>query len=362
MIPLDKYFKFISKMDKNEYILNEDIFLENIRDYQGKNQVNKGIEETLREIISKNKPSLGYDFWWANNGVTIVADEIHPSSQGEFLLSNPQIINGMQTSYSLHRILSKCDDNDLHRASEHRICIRAIQAKENTRIRNLIIKGSNSQTAVSKFSLYANLPIHIDLEEYFTEHIGEYELYYERRKKYYTNRKVNSSKVISIDYLAQGVGALIVGKPHSARSGKTELIQKNYDSIYIDNYSDYLDVYHWVARIHRFVELYLKNKKIPNRNHISTADAQKLLFYIPRFYAILKKGNKLVTFDAIKDFINDDIFITEGCIEYIIQEISSIINQEMVEKGDNTFDNIVKSSNLTDLLDCKAYDLSTNNK
>ena len=49
--------------------LRRQIFEANVRDYQGAVEVNKAIMESLHENDSKD------EFWWLNNGITIVATE-----------------------------------------------------------------------------------------------------------------------------------------------------------------------------------------------------------------------------------------------------------------------------------------------
>lgn len=76
-------------------ILKEYLFESNIRDYQNKTAVMFNIEATLIDPKKEN------DFWWLNNGITILADE--GSLIGKtFSLDNIQIVNGLQTSHSIY--------------------------------------------------------------------------------------------------------------------------------------------------------------------------------------------------------------------------------------------------------------------
>src|SRR3546814_9105723 len=60
--------------DLNKFLRNAEgkpfghIFDENVRAYQGSVEVNKGIKDTLENPGAE-------DFWWLNNGVTILAQE-----------------------------------------------------------------------------------------------------------------------------------------------------------------------------------------------------------------------------------------------------------------------------------------------
>ena len=63
IVNLIEYYRFICDSEGH---LHRRIFEANIRDYQGTVQVNQGIQETL------GNPT-GDDFWWLNNGITMIA-------------------------------------------------------------------------------------------------------------------------------------------------------------------------------------------------------------------------------------------------------------------------------------------------
>ncbi len=78
------------------------LFARNIRGFLGNTEINKEIENTL-----KSKPQY---FWYYNNGITIVCDraeEIRSQGRQVLRVGNPQVINGQQTSRTLHQHGSK---------------------------------------------------------------------------------------------------------------------------------------------------------------------------------------------------------------------------------------------------------------
>lgn len=93
---LGQYYQFMTNDNK----LIKHIFEANVRDYQGKIAVNKEIEETLR------KSNQQEDFWWLNNGVTMLANEIDQRSTKVFEIHNPEIVNGLQTSTEIFNYFS----------------------------------------------------------------------------------------------------------------------------------------------------------------------------------------------------------------------------------------------------------------
>lgn len=93
LINIKELFKFITD---NTNTLIKHIFESNVRDYQGKNNVNSEIANTLRTNITE-------DFWWLNNGVTILSSKITPTSNKKLTIQNPEIVNGLQTSSEIYR-------------------------------------------------------------------------------------------------------------------------------------------------------------------------------------------------------------------------------------------------------------------
>ena len=77
------------------------LFARNVRGFLGSTEINRGMEETLA-----HEPEY---FWYYNNGITIVCDAKQESSRGQSLLrvTNPQVINGQQTTRTLSRIVRK---------------------------------------------------------------------------------------------------------------------------------------------------------------------------------------------------------------------------------------------------------------
>ena len=90
------YYRFIAD-DKGE--IKNEYFEGNVRDWEGDVTVNAAIKNTLENGVP------GEDFWWLNNGVTILASIA--TNQGGHILSieNPQIVNGLQTSRCIYNYL-----------------------------------------------------------------------------------------------------------------------------------------------------------------------------------------------------------------------------------------------------------------
>jgi len=97
---LYNYYNFIKDENSN---LRKYLFESNVRDYYGKNEVNKDIIETINKLDSQGLEG-DIDFWWLNNGITILASKAAISGK-TIVLDNVLIVNGLQTTRCLYDCL-----------------------------------------------------------------------------------------------------------------------------------------------------------------------------------------------------------------------------------------------------------------
>jgi len=132
----------------------------NVRSYlQAKGKINKGILETLR-----NDPA---DFMAYNNGITVVAEEIvfgslKSGQQGIFQLKGMQIVNGGQTTASIHRA-AKDFGADLSKVFVQGKIVTVDQNRFNDVVPS-ISRFANSQNKVTDPDLQANHRFHVGLD------------------------------------------------------------------------------------------------------------------------------------------------------------------------------------------------------
>ena len=191
-------------------------FLEpNVRDYNGKsNPVNKQIRTTLEEMSTTPHQE---DFWWLNNGITILSDEC-PVNGHKMTIKIRKSSMGWQTSheiyewYSAHKI-----DKDTRN-----VLVRVILPTDE-KSRSKIIKATNSQTPVSMLSLISTVQIQEDIED----RLRLYGLFYDRKKGEYRRLKKAIKKIVGIGTMAQAVMAIVLQKPDQAR-GRPETYVKDH--------------------------------------------------------------------------------------------------------------------------------------
>lgn len=112
--------------------LDASLFEANVRDYEGETEVNKSIQETL----AQGEP--GIDFWWLNNGVTIVAARVQPANK-MLELESPQIVNGLQTSTEIYKRQRAAGIDD-----RRSVLVKVIEARDDA-VREKIIRATNSE-------------------------------------------------------------------------------------------------------------------------------------------------------------------------------------------------------------------------
>jgi hypothetical protein len=66
------------------------LFEANVRDFLGEVLVNRDIMGTLSNVASREEE----DFWWLNNGITLLASNATIAGK-ELSLENVQIVNGL---------------------------------------------------------------------------------------------------------------------------------------------------------------------------------------------------------------------------------------------------------------------------
>jgi hypothetical protein len=176
--------------------LRRNLFEANVRDYQGSTAVNQEISDSL-------KVKGGEDFWWLNNGVTIVAAKATVSAK-TLTLEDPQIVNGLQTSNEIFRHFSEANT-----AGDDRNLLVRVIVPTKPESRDRVIKATNSQTNIPPASLRATDKIHRDIEE----HLRPYSLFYDRRKNLHKNEGRPIDQIVW--HTAHGSGGNVYSAPET---------------------------------------------------------------------------------------------------------------------------------------------------
>ncbi|ELY2736448.1 AIPR family protein [Cronobacter dublinensis] len=222
LVNLKKYYEFISDNDS----LSRSIFESNVRDHNGDVIVNVAIQETLN--TGKE------DFWFLNNGVTIITSKAVLSGK-TLTIENPQVVNGLQTSHEIYNYFSSLEEV----SEESRNVLVRVICESNAESRDKIIRATNSQTSIPPASLRSADVIHRDIEDFFKAN----GYFYDRRKNLYKNEGKPASRIVSIPYLSQCVITTVLLQPNNARARPSTLINDNARYQLIFNKKNPLSLY-----------------------------------------------------------------------------------------------------------------------
>jgi len=201
--------------------------------------VNQNIKESITEIKTN-------DFALFNNGITMLSDNTYykdrVGKRGEacLIVTNPQIINGGQTAFTLSRIYEEIHNNkissDIFKGKE--VLLKVItfdseelessQAKEKNKLKLIeaISRATNNQTAVTEADRRSNDEVQVQLQRNIFSDFG---YFYERKKGEFgdglRNRYMDRIKLIDREIFLRTVLS-VDGNPAQSRRGSAKQIFK----------------------------------------------------------------------------------------------------------------------------------------
>ncbi|WP_438033872.1 AIPR family protein [Sorangium sp. So ce204] len=250
------------------------LFAGNVRYFLGTRVggINEQIVKTARE-----QPRL---FWALNNGISIVADTVVPLAEGRFKenrfkLTRFSIVNGCQTTVCVSRADASVDA---------KVLVRLIAA--NRGVVGDIVRYNNTQNAVKIWAVRAVDAVQLRLRDAFEREGITY------APKPEGSRQLKSSEVISLDRLAQFLGARSAETLISAVKEKSELFDRHYQELFPHNVTPE-DVYlSWLLGIQSDA---LRQERLTDLKQQGDADSTMTSFLgVGGAYWIVHCANKLV--------------------------------------------------------------------
>lgn len=334
---LKDYYDFITD---DSHKLKKYLFDSNVRDFMGMNSVNEDIFTSLQHNDA--------DFWWLNNGITILAR--HAVNVGNALkIQDVQIVNGLQTSQTIFEFFSK---NSI--TNENRSVMIKIISQNDSEIRDRIIRSTNNQTAIESKSLFATEKLQRDIEDIMKQH----GLFYERRVNYYKNQDIEPSLIFDIMGLGAGFLGLIIRVPERAANFKQKLLkdQVKYDLLF--NHGEPLEIWPFIGKLLKRIDKQLLIAA--NKGHMNKERMVKRCRYVT---GIIVLGRVLGTFNYsvsqllklkesdITDAIIKDtsMFVAQKYIkEYMLSRVyvMSIITEAASQFGIRNLERVAKQKNV----------------
>nr|WP_298898876.1 AIPR family protein [uncultured Altererythrobacter sp.] len=329
--------------DYNEFLRDGDgrvrktIFDLNVRDFQGNTEVNAEIKGTLNDDVAP-------EFWWMNNGVTILAEKATVS--GDIVtISGPQVVNGLQTSTQIYE---QFDEGSVKNPDQSLLV--KIISSEDEETRDRIIKATNSQNAIQPATLRATDKIQRDIEATLKAR----GLFYDRRKNFYKNQGRPAEKIVSIPLMAQSLMAVLLGRPDDARARPSSLIKNDSNYIQIFSADTPMAAYVVAASLIKRVEVRLRA-----REGLEARDRNNLRFYVLAYLVWSKTGTTSPSAKALGAVDLDSLTDAEvdQCIGEVHQVYVKLGGTDQVAKGTELKTELLKNFGSEDLLtsldDCK---------
>jgi len=307
--------------------LRENIFESNIRHFQGLVEVNRGIKKTILEDFQ-------CDFWWLNNGITIIASNVNPIGK-RLVLNEVQIVNGLQTSFIIAENYKTPQEDD-----KRSILVKIIQNDDKDTIEK-IISATNRQNPISATLLRASEEIQRNIEIFFFQN----KYFYDRRKNFYKNQKKPANKIFSMQFAAQSIESIMNYDPASARATPTFLFkdEKTYKNIFntSTDYRIYLVCCLIMKKISNYIKYEILDKNMKNKYLNFTYHIARIVTSVITSKAYYEKKH-LEKFD-----VNE---INKNSIDIAISILEKIVGAYQKEYTHENIINIAKSKRFSNTL------------
>ena len=298
------------------------IFDENIRLYEGDNDVNTGIYNT----------AVGEDsnkFFFFHNGIVFICDSCKNSTGNQtIVLEGASVVNGCQTINSLKKAY---DRNELK--ENVYLQFRIIETSD-FELRAKITEFLNSQTKIKDSYFLANNPfiraLQIELEEkgYFMERlVNEYDYKYSLNKV----KQYDKKHILKLEKVIQVYAAFYCNEYAArAKRGKGELFDKKIVEVLVSGIdaNKVIHAYAWYEKLGQVLSLYRKCRRSENvkmdffeymDKDVSESEYEEEM----NKYIFLNTGD-LIILNAIANLESKCNFDEED--EYIIEAIEVVKN------------------------------------
>ena len=341
----DKSRVFTCKGEELAKIYNdyrERIFQQNVRYSLGlrSKSINRQILETAIDN-TRNK-----EFWYFNNGITIVCKKINEAASGKVInLDNAQIINGAQTTYALYEAY-----NNGNLKGDVEVLVKVIETDDRNFIESVTLY-TNSQNAIRLRDLCSNDEIQLKIQKIL---LDSYRLFYERKRGEFDSlyptaeakRKLLGQdykvKVINNENSAQSFLAMYLNKPAQAKNEKGRIFLKDnagfYDDIFNKNDDILAEKILMSWKLLKYIEMYKKEYKKKYKVAESLPESEKNEIYK---YDFLLHSEYFIL-NIFKDFLKNmgfNINVKKDDLSKIISKIES--NDEQIQEYYETIKKIL---------------------
>jgi hypothetical protein len=253
------------------------VFDANIRRFLGASRaVNADIAATCSD------PSTSYQFWFLNNGITIICDDFDPTTDPDnahVKIKNLQIINGCQTATAL----AVSAQSGALRA-DTRVLLR-IYKTDDPQLIDKIVLTTNNQNRISSRDLKANDRVQIDMEGAF-HHFG---YFYERKVNQYRGVPTPPGyRIVANEIVGQAYLGIVLRRPADARRRKYKVWADFYGQIFA---GDRVESHVLSVLILDTAQDWIRNNNLGSTgNDLIRKLAKNGVFHLSRMAAFLSRG------------------------------------------------------------------------
>lgn len=324
---LSEYDKFVTETSKNDAgepvrRIREALFAGNVRHFRGATGVNAKIRESLQAAAAGE---LDADFWALNNGITILASGIEEKSD-KLTIHEPLVVNGLQTSFVLNAFFA----GDPRDAADESIVLKVVVAADEA-ARAAIIRGTNQQTPVQTWSLYAAEERQVAIAEHFAENGW----FYERLAGQSRWEGKPRDKTIDMRFLAQAVLSIGLNQPEEARARPGGVFtEKGYPRVFNEDISD--EMYLWLGRTLKSVDQFL----MPRKNFAARGERATLRFHVARQVVAREIGAVVRNPAQIRELVEQGKTFTDKEMETSLKDVRRAVSRtgETAERASKTED------------------------
>lgn len=217
-ITLKELYAFLELPNSNKF--DERLLDQNVRYFL---TLDNAVNQEIRATLVTGNP---HDFWFLNNGLTIVADQVVTIENGchPITLVNPQIVNGAQTA----KVIFHVGAETLAGLTEGTIAIKLIESSNKGFIEKIAI-ASNTQSRIFGRDLRANDHIQTKL----ASAINSYGYFYKRKR----GEEIPRSSIGIIDSARAGqlLLAYVHGDPVKSKTNSNDIFEDLYQLTFDPN-------------------------------------------------------------------------------------------------------------------------------
>lgn len=330
---------FVTLLRDSDGKMLTNIFEDNVRDFQGYNNVNSEIQDTIRNPDDQNRFAL------LNNGITIVSKSIKTTGDTVELFDY-QIVNGCQTSYVLFDNASRLTDNSY-------IVLKIIEVSDE-QISDRVIFTTNRQTEVKAEAFTSTKPFHKKLQDFYNAVEQPYQLFYERRSKQYDlNDGISKNRIVTLAMQTSSYLAVFLNEPHSTHRYYGELLRTYANKLYLPN--DCPEVYYISSYLTFYLDEAFRTGTIPLKY-------KPFKYHLACAIKSLEVGNQVIFGQhrkQLKEFEKLFVLIkNKTMLDQHVRSAISCLNEVLAAFPTVPVDERHRNKDITKELLCKTNDLS----